>query len=577
MRPRLVPAAVAAFLLAQASVFALLLSPLLNSPWASGFRNYFSLDQFSYASIATNLSHGHLAFVEPFTRTGSSYYPSLWYQFLGVFSWVTHLPVYLTWTLFGLGTVCLTVFLAGWVAWRLSGYWWAPVMPGLALAVGSFYTFTSQFWYTSLAYHAVLWGQYGTFFTLNGEVIALCAVTIAALTVILCARRSGPATRSTLIYIAGAGAIIGLTASIQTYSFFSGLVLAAVSFSIFGLLEARRQSLVMLTVALLITLWIFGNAIESIIGPLPMIGLLLGCFLPGLIPSAKRHTKPFFALVVPMILFAAPQVLRTGLGVLEQDPFLTYRQASTNALGVPLESGIVAAGVLLALVVTLLFMPRAARPNWLSAVVIAVPLSGFLLANNDRWGFNQEPYRLFLQFLILGTLLLFTLTPLAVRRVRSLPTGRMISSRLFSAGLLVTVLLFALSLADLPSFWKFAREQGVFDTKSQSSSDIAVLSGSIDDYIANGPCIDPQHLKLLSQARVPYFNRGLAWPENPEAIIGIIGNQRMGVVNLELMRSVGIDFIMTDDTCDVRWSFDQSDGVAIENKRGNYTLWRLLS
>jgi hypothetical protein len=148
---------------------------------------------------------------------------------------------------------------------------------------------------------------------------------------------------------------------------------------------------------------------------------------------------------------------------------------------------------------------------------------------------------------------------------------------LFSAGLLVTVLLFALSLADLPSFWKFAREQGVFDTKSQSSSDIAVLSGSIDDYIANGPCIDPQQLKLLSQARVPYFNRGLAWPENPEAIIGMIGNQRMGVVNLELMRSVGIDFIMTDDTCDVRWSFEQSDGVVIENKRGNYTLWRLLS
>jgi hypothetical protein len=84
-------------------------------------------------------------------------------------------------------------------------------------------------------------------------------------------------------------------------------------------------------------------------------------------------------------------------------------------------------------------------------------------------------------------------------------------------------------------------------------------------------------LKLLSEARVPYFNRGLAWPANPDAIKGIIGNQRMGVVNLELMRSVGVDFIMTDDTCEVNWSFSQSDRVIVENKRGNYTLWRVLN
>ena len=142
MRPRLTPAVVVAFAASQLSVLFLLLAPLANSPWASGFRNYFSIDQFSYASIATNLANGHFALVEPFTRTGSSYYPSLWYQFLGAFSWLTHVPVYLAWTLLGLGVVCLVVLVAGWVAWRLSGYWWAPIMPGLALAVGTFSTFT---------------------------------------------------------------------------------------------------------------------------------------------------------------------------------------------------------------------------------------------------------------------------------------------------------------------------------------------------------------------------------------------------------------------------------------------------
>jgi hypothetical protein len=576
MRPRLTPAVVVAFAVSQLSVVFLLLAPLANSPWASGFRNYFSIDQFSYASIATNLANGHFALVEPFTRTGSSYYPSLWYQVLGAFSWLTHVPVYLAWTLLGLGAVCLVVLAAGWVAWRLSRYWWAPIMPGLALAVGTFSTFTSNYWYTSLDNHAVLWGPYGTLFTLNGEVIALSSVALSAL-IIMCAQRANSAARSTLLLLVLAGAILGLTASIQTYSFFSGLTLAVVAFSVYGLLTAHRKRRSFLTIALLATLWLVGSRIEEVLGPLPMIGLLLACFLPGLIPVIRKHPRAAAAFVIPVVLFAAPQVLRTGLGILEQDPFLTYRQASTNALGVPIISGIIAAGVLLALVISLLLLPRVARPTWMTTAVIAVPLSGFLLAGNDHWGFNQEPYRLFLQFLILGAILLFSITPLAIRNMRVTTVIRDSRARMATVALAVTAVLFAFSLADIRGFWTFARDQGVFDAKSQKSTDISTLAGSIDEYIANGPCIDPQQLKLLSEARVPYFNRGLAWPANPDAIEGIIGNQRMGVVNLELMRSVGVDFIMTDDTCEVKWSFSQSDRVIVENKRGNYTLWRVLS
>ena len=51
------------FIGAQALTLVAVFSPVANEGWLSGFRNYFSNDQLSYAAIATNVSHGHFAFV----------------------------------------------------------------------------------------------------------------------------------------------------------------------------------------------------------------------------------------------------------------------------------------------------------------------------------------------------------------------------------------------------------------------------------------------------------------------------------------------------------------------------------
>ena len=146
-------------------VLAILLGPLIGEDWLGGFRGYFSYDQLSYAAIASNVSVGASGFVEPFTLTGTSYYPSLWYQVIGVLARISGLPVYVLWTVARAAGRQRGVTAVGWLAYRLSGRAWAPLLPALALLTGTLSAPTAQFWYTSLGEHAVLWGPFGTLFT----------------------------------------------------------------------------------------------------------------------------------------------------------------------------------------------------------------------------------------------------------------------------------------------------------------------------------------------------------------------------------------------------------------------------
>ena len=80
------PGFIVSLLVAELITLAMALGPLIGSPWWSGMRKYFAADQLSYAAIATDVSQGHLAFVEPLTETGVSHYPSLWYYVIGLVS-----------------------------------------------------------------------------------------------------------------------------------------------------------------------------------------------------------------------------------------------------------------------------------------------------------------------------------------------------------------------------------------------------------------------------------------------------------------------------------------------------------
>ena len=118
-------------------VWWIVMGPIMGSdPW-TGFRLYFANDQLSYARIATNVANGGPWFSEPFTHTGTSYYPSLWYFIIGLFSAATGLSVPTGWTLLGVALVSVTIALFAITAWKLSGRWWATITPALAITAGT--------------------------------------------------------------------------------------------------------------------------------------------------------------------------------------------------------------------------------------------------------------------------------------------------------------------------------------------------------------------------------------------------------------------------------------------------------
>ena len=169
---------IASFIGAQGVMLWILLGPLVGLPWLQGFRNYFANDQLSYAAIATTVANGTFAPVEPLTETGVSFYPSGWYYLIGTVGLITGAPVHALWQILGLLAIGIALLVLGFLSYSLTRNPIAPLLPALALATGTFSTFLAGDWFTYLGYHAVIWGPFGTLFTLNAESIGVVTVAV---------------------------------------------------------------------------------------------------------------------------------------------------------------------------------------------------------------------------------------------------------------------------------------------------------------------------------------------------------------------------------------------------------------
>jgi len=564
------------FIGAQLLTLIAVVSPVLNEGWLSGFRNYFSTDQLSYAAIATNVSHGHFAFVEPFTQTNSLYYPSLWYQVLGVFSRITGIPVYTAWNVLGTLAVCLLIAGLGVIALLVSRKVWAPTMPAIALFVGTFATVTSGYWYTSLDHHAVLWGAFGTFFTLNAEVIGLCLNGLALGLLALAGFRRHESNRARLWLLLVSGALIGITANVQTYNFFTAIAVVAAWACAYSLISSRSRPLLVATLVLLVLMFALGKPIAERVGHIPTYSLLLIALAPGVIALARRHIKEAFIFLIPLALLAAPQVLRTALGLAEKDPFLTYRQGSTVDLGVSLQHGLLAGLPVLLVTATCAIAFTLSKRLWLVSALVGSSFAWIVLSLNDVWGFSQEPYRLWIQGLILTSLLAFTLLSLAISDGFSRPRAR----TPFAIVTFATAVAVVVSLLDFLGFWHFAHEQGVMPTADSRAAAIGQAATSAASLVAAGPCIDSHLIKLVSDSKVAFENKGLAWADNRDAIQALMAVHDSNAFTPELLRAAHVDALLTDSACDITLTFVPSDHVTPEQlfdystPQGSFTITR---
>ena len=540
-----------------AIVSATLLDPLMGQRWWSGFRGYFSYDQLAYGAIASNVSVGASSFVEPYTLTGTSFYPSLWYQSIGLISRVTGLPVHLLWTILGMLVVCAAVLSVGWLAYRLSGRAWAPLLPSLAILTGTLSVPVADYWYSPLGEHAVLWGPFGTLFVLNAEVVGLSLAAVAMTLLVLAARGTSTSPRMRAVQVIAAAAIVGLTANIQTYSFFTASSVAALFIASRTLLARRSRALTLTTVGLVTAVLLIGSLLSAALGPLPIFALLLFALLPAAWPMLHAHLRLAIAAGVVFAALAAPQVLRTAWGLVTGDPFLTYRQGSTQNLGVVYANTVFASVPLILLAIACIFAVARSSDATIKALVIA-PLVGLvIMATNDLWGFHQEPYRFWLQYATLALLLLSAVLAWGLAQ----PLPRPQRAYFLSAAGIFAVAWFV-GLADVSGFATFARDQGIvaMDTQ-QLTAARSMLADKSGDLVMSSKCLTPGILKNATKGRIAAYNKGLAWPTDVKAFEIFTDPGRRAGEDPVALRAAKVRYVLTDSSCADDWSFSPTQNI----------------
>lgn len=576
------PVFIISLIAAELLTLAMAIGPLLGSPWWSGMRNYFSTDQLSYAAIATHVSQGNLAFVEPLTETGVSHYPSLWYYIIGLTSWVTHLPVWFVWTVLGLAMLSAAVLTVGTVAARISQRAWVPILPALALLTGSLAIETTDYWYTTLQHHAVLWAPYASIFTLNGEVAGICigAITLALLVDALFKQDQSRPHRTPRVELLTAALLVGLLANIQTYTFFSITLVIAIFVTARDLTRHPSHTRAYLTIGLGLFVLVFGKAIASITGPLPLLVLLLLSMSPVLIPATLRAKAVAIPALVIMAVAASPEVIRTALGVLDKDPFLTYRDSSSEGLGIIEPATLIASSAWILLFITVSLGLWRSRQATLSSLTIALGLGFVIMPANDLWGFNQEPYRSWVQFAILSSLLL--MIPLAWSLTQLRIWGKD-HRAIFAISAAFTIIVWTIGLQDFRGFWQFARDHGIIQLDDDRAQALAALTSTTDGILLSSRCIDPQVFKLVTKKPVAYYNLGLAWPPNEELYITFRDLGGRHQEDPEALRDANVRWAVTDSACIDDWNFPKDNRITLAGARPyvgingaqNLLLWQV--
>lgn len=573
---------VLAYLLSQGVLLLLLRMPDVpgEGSWLQAFRGYFSYDQLSYAAIATTTASGVGGLPEPFTETGTSYYPSLWYRILGWLAALTGQSIPTMWTLAGYALLAAMVLVVGFVAYRVSGRAWAPAVVGPALMIGTLSVVLHDWWYTTLDSHAVLWGPYGAIYVLNAEVAGFALVATALGLILWVTVGPARSTRARIAWLTVAAGLLGLVANMQTYSFLVGASVAFAWVAAYGLLRSRSRGLLIATAVLVVVAFVIGPRMTSGGGGLQVYGLLLLCTVPGIAWLARRGWRGMAIPALVFVLAALPQVAWVASGIASKDPFLTYRQVQSADLGVPVWAALLASLPVLSVWLFNLAVQRRSRNDVVLAALGGLAFAGTMLTFNNAWGFGQEPYRLWIDSVTISALLLAPITAWSISRMQDEPATRRFSAPFAVAATVIV----ALSLLDFGSFRSYVRDSGVIAFDGARYQAMATATASVDGLLSAGPCLDPKEVKIATRKPIAFYNLGLAWPANKDQIDVVLSNTGSGVLDVEAMRRAGIGYVMTDSACGTQWPMDTTMGVLSVGRSdyadaagaGTITVWRIF-
>ncbi|QHK19897.1 hypothetical protein GU243_09300 [Pseudarthrobacter psychrotolerans] len=587
----------------------------------TNFRNYFDHDQYSYLAIAVNVSNGNLNNVEPFTETGTSHYPRLYYVALGLIARVLNADIIATWQVVGIVFQLAMALTISWLLIRLTNRALLGIFGFVPSLVGVLAAPISGSWFHPLDNHGVLWGPFGTMFTLNGEAAGMAIAIMAACLIIGVTFPRRGVGRSERQYpkaaiVVGACVAVGMLANVQTYSFLTAVYFLAYTAAAFGLTTFGNRKHALISGALLVAVLLGGTSISGAVGPLAALVTGLAGAVPGVFLLLKPYPGVVWTSAVGMSVAAAPTILATLSGIAQHDDFLEYRALSSENLGVPFPLGIVGAAVP-ALFLGAIFWAGIKHKNkaWQS-LSIGIAVAWPVIATNDLWGANQEPYRFWLDSFILATALSFPVLAQVLLSVangaRSQPPAEapvparqpevsigdgsdtmkgcqpyhMTRPRLLEkmGGHLLWAVL-ACSLLDYVGFAIFVHNQGTATFDDAQALAISKTVESMPDsgagLVLSDPCIDPFRLKTLSGVPTAYYNLGLAWPTNEPTFRALLEERDSGSLDQRLAERAGVDYVMIDSGCEANWQDQVSGSKVAESVYDNgvgtaaITVWKI--
>jgi len=563
-------------------VTALLLRPPLGFiPWRNEFRGFMSFDQLAYATIGEVAADGNWGFVEPFTETGHSFYPSMWYRLLGLVSSTLDLPMFVVWSVMGMVVILIAVLVVGLLAYLVSRRWWLPALVGPMLWIGPLSMVAFNSWFISADSHATLWAPYAMLYPLNAEAVAMSLAAMAfAFMVWAIAQGLGSLRQRVVVLTAGAG-VIGLLANVQTYAFLLATAVLAWWLACWGLLKSRSRIVLGMTIGLLGLTVIAGSLFKDALGALPLYALMLLATTPGAWIVARRHLRVAWMPVLAFAVLASPQILWTAWGTFNGDEFLAYRTATSGALGVPVWAWVLGTLPIGLIWLAVLLASRRGTPTAVRALLIALGVAHVILAYNNIWGFAQEPYRFWINSVALTALLLPLLAAWTLRGVDSgsgwLPVAR-------------TTVAIGTALA-LVSFWSigafrdYVQYSGVLSIETPRYQAVTEVGAQADGLLMLQTCLNPSLVKIATSTPVAHFNKGIAWPENREAMEEVLAITAANVFEIGVAQRAGVQYVITDSGCENPWDLAGVPGaepIALRDYvdedaklTGQIKLWRI--
>ncbi|MFT8394997.1 hypothetical protein [Propionibacterium sp.] len=568
-------------------------SLLFGASGLSNLRLAYSNDQLGYMTIAANVRVGIDGNPEPVTLTGVNNYPRDYYTIVGLVARIFHLQVVQAWNFTAIAVQVVMIAVLAALLIRLTGRNWAGLLAPTPFVAGIGAWLISGSWMIHLgSSHATLWGPFGVLFSLNGEAAGISCVIISVCLVIMTwdQRISIPKKRVLRVI---AALLIGMIAGFQTYSFLTGCYLLAFVIAVVGLYEKRSRISWISSAALVLVVFLIGPLISEHIGQLPTLVFGLIIAVPGLWLHLRIQKFRWIGYLAITAVLACFQVIPTLVAQIGGDPFLHYRVASNQDLGVVYPLSLV---VLLFAAIPLLFCLRSAL-SMNSRHVVGISLGSLvtlvMVATNNVWGPNTEPYRMALD----GLIYCFVAIPVCLAmlsgavsgiaasgaaQIFSLPATDEQSGKKFLAAVVAGITMFAIGLPDFFLFATSPSTREMWDSSAAEPRAVQQVLTHMDTskgLLLTDPCADPRTTKVLTSVPVNYYFLGMAWPERRDAVQQVMDDRTSGIIQAGHLHSAGVGYVMTQSSCQIHWQdmypelLEKVASAPVAGTEESYTLW----